>query len=350
MITRATLTVPETEQRYFLVHESSKLAALTRLLEVEDSQSVLIFARTKVGAAELAEALLARGYPAEALHGDLSQEARETVLRRFRKGQLAILVATDVMARGVDIPQVSHVINYDIPFDPEDYVHRIGRTGRAGRSGVALTLITPREQRRLKSIEAFTRQRMTRASLPEPAEVLARREARFAVRLNDVFAETDLSEELRFVQELAEEGHDVTEIAAAAIRLARAGESQRPIEDVVEIKETARRAPKSRDRREYHERSRASVRARHPRENGHEPGMVRLLLNVGREHGVQPGDVVAAIAGGAGIPGRAIGAIDIHRQQTYVDVRDIHADHVLQQMGRGKVRGQPVMLVRANDN
>jgi ATP-dependent RNA helicase DeaD len=229
-------TVPQTTQRYYLLHEASKVAALSLLLEAEDIKSALIFTRTRVGTAELAETLAGRGYPAEALHGDLTQTARETVLRRFRTGRITLLVATDVGARGLDIADVSHVINYDMPFDVTDYVHRIGRTGRAGRAGIALTLVTPSERQRLRAIETFTGQPITHATLPSPAEVQARREVRFKQRLDALLAEGNLSRELTLVTELAAEADgDVARLAAAAIRLARAAEYQRPIEGVRDL-------------------------------------------------------------------------------------------------------------------
>lgn len=361
-VSRGTLTVPQTEQRYYLLHESSKLPALTRLLETEDMQSALIFTRTKAGASELADQLLARGFAAEALHGDLAQEVRETVLRRFRREQVTILVATDVVARGVDIPQVSHVFNFDIPLDPEDYVHRIGRTGRAGRSGVAVTLLTPREKFRLKSIERLIKQPVKLAKLPGKEEVRHKREERFIQKLSDVFADADLDKELTLVRELVDLNYDLHEVAAAAIKLARVNESNRPLEDVEEIQDRPERdrVGKSRDGRPFREHTHKSHRPgehgekgeRRERSSGprsHEPGMVRMILNVGREHGIQPKDVVYTIASEAGIPGRAIGAIEIRQRQTYVDVKEVHAERVLRQMEHGMMRGQRVTLVRADN-
>ena len=223
-------TVPQTTQRYYLLQESAKVAALTLLLEAEEIKSALIFTRTRVGAAELAETLVARGYPAEALHGDLSQAARETVLGRFRNARVTLLVSTDVGARGLDIAEVSHVVNFDMPFDVTDYVHRIGRTGRAGRPGLALTLVTPSERQRLRAIEMFTKQPLVRTTLPSPAAVEAQRDARFKRRLDAILAESHLTRELMLVKELAAgTDADVARIAAAAIRLARAPEQQRPL-------------------------------------------------------------------------------------------------------------------------
>ncbi len=329
------LTVPQIEQRYYLVDDSAKVAAVSRLLEVEDTTSALIFVRTKLGAAGLADTLVSRNFAVEALHGDMVQDARELVMRRFRRGQVNILVATDVAARGLDIEDMSHVINYDVPYDAEDYVHRVGRTGRAGRTGIAITLITPRERRWLKTIESFTGQRIERAQLPGSADVYARRDGRFSSELEALLAETDLGRELSVVNKLLEAGYDATEVAAAAIRYARAGEANRPVEEIREPNE-----------RPDHDRARSSERTR-KRSNKQEPGMVRLQLNAGRQDGIQPGDVVGAIAGEAGIPGRAIGAIDIHAAETFVDVKDIHVDRVLRQMQKGTMRGRSITLKRA---
>lgn len=347
-IARKDLTVPQTEQRYYLVNDDTKVAALSRLLETEDVQSALIFVRTKVGAAQLAETLMGRGFPVEAIHGDLSQEARETVLRRFRRGNVSVLVATDVAARGLDIENVSHVVNFDMPYDAEDYVHRIGRTGRAGREGIAITLVTPRERRWLKTIEHFTKHEVRRAKLSAPEEIYARRDERFSQQLNEVLEQPDLDRERTIVGSLLEAGYAVEDIAAAAVRLARAGEVQRPIDDIREPREREERPMRARDGRPGREGRRGQEVPRiHRERTGREPGMVRLMLNLGREHGVKPGDIVGAIASEAGIPGRAIGAIDIHRSETFVDVQEIHVDKVLRQMKTSSVRGKSVTLTRA---
>jgi ATP-dependent RNA helicase DeaD len=176
-VQRKQMTVSAIEQRYYLVNESDKLNALTRLFEMEALTSSIIFVRTRISAGDLANELNGRGFPAEALHGDLSQEAREQVLNRFRQNQIKVLVATDVAARGLDIDDISHVFNFDLPLDPEVYVHRIGRTGRAGKSGMAISLVTPAEQWRMRKIEAFTRQPIVRAALPTIEEIQAHREA-----------------------------------------------------------------------------------------------------------------------------------------------------------------------------
>ena len=175
-IKKSTLTVSAIEQRYYLVHEGDKLSALTNLFEIEPITSALIFVRTRVETGQLASQLSARGFPAEALNGDLEQNAREHILGRFRAGQIKVLVATDVAARGLDIDDISHVFNYQLPDDAEVYVHRIGRTGRAGKTGIAISLFSPREKRRLREIEHMTKQALTLAKLPTAADILQHRE------------------------------------------------------------------------------------------------------------------------------------------------------------------------------
>ena len=175
-IHREQVTAEMIEQRCYLVNERDKLAALTRLFEVEDITSALIFVRTRVGTGELANELTVRGFPAEMLNGDLSQDARERTMSRFRNNQIKVLVATDVAARGLDVDDISHVFNYDLPDEAELYVHRIGRTGRAGKTGLAISLVTPREKRKLIGVERFTHQKFTFLPLPTEIDIQQKRE------------------------------------------------------------------------------------------------------------------------------------------------------------------------------
>lgn len=334
---REHITVAETEQRYYLVHESDKLAALARLLETESLTNVLIFTRTKIGAGDLAGALNERGLQAEALHGDLSQDAREATLRRFRADHSTILVATDVAARGLDIEDISHVINFDIPLDEENYVHRIGRTGRAGRTGIAITLVTPRERRRLQNIERFTRQTIQRAKLPTAESIQARRDVQFLDRLADEVAAGGYEREIALVQQLAAAGGDVQAIAAAALKLARTDERQRPIEAIAEVSERTERAPRDRSKERFNDNPRGQ------RSQALEKGMRRLSMNIGRSQGIRPGDIVGLIANEAGIPGKAVGAIRIQATHTLVDVAEQHAEQVLR-LNQCRLRGCPVTI------
>lgn len=356
------MTVAETEQRFYRVREENKLEALTRLLEVEPVSSALIFARTKARAQELAEALDARGYPAESLHGDLSQARREYVLNRFRRGSVNLLVATDVAARGLDIENVSHVFNYDAPGDSEDYVHRIGRTGRAGRKGVAVTFFHPRDRARRREIEAYTRQPMVEGRIPTAGDVQAKRDDLFIERLYELMAAGGDKTERGLVARLVEANLDPVEIAVAAIRMARAGETTVQGGDLNEPLPSDRPArPK---RRNFEaaavmgEKPRAAERPSRPRhESAARPGraarrpqggMVRLRMNLGDRHGLRPGDVVGAIAGEVGIPGKAIGEISIFRDHTFVDISEKHARKVLQSSsGQYQLHGRPVILTLA---
>ena len=270
--------------------------------------------------------------------GDLSQESREHVLRRFRNQHIAVLVATEVAARGLDIEGISHVINFDFPQYPEAYVHRIGRTGRAGKTGIAISLLTPKEQWRLRKIESYTKRKITPATLPTEADIHARREAALLERMQVWLKRGRYSREKTMVQELTASGHDLLEIAAAALKLARAEEKQRPIAPISEVK--AERASAS--KRDRHRGPRSSGRPRP--ELAREKGMVRLTLNAGKVHGISPNDIVGSIARHAEIPGRAIGAIRIQEHHTLVDVSERFVAQVLAKADNYQIRRRPVTV------
>src|SRR5271157_1417704 len=358
------ITVAETEQRFCQVRQDKKISALGRFLEVEEVTSALIFARTKLRAQELADELNRRGYPAESLHGDLNQARREFVLDRFRNHTIKLLVATDVAARGLDIENVSHVFNYDVPADAEDYVHRIGRTGRAGRKGIAVTFLTARERYLVNQFEAFTRQKMTEIQIPTREEVLSRRDDRFIKRLTGRLASGKISRERGLIAKLTEANIDLVEIAAAAIQLARAGEIELPKEEILAaaveqksariskrkfveeaIEEPFRAGRKSKKAPagvgQLAQADALSKAGRYNKRNG-EAGMVRLKMNLGGDNGLRPSDVVGAIASEVGIPGRAIGVIDIRKDYTFVDVSEKHVHQVLQEStGQYFLHGKP---------
>ncbi len=312
-IEHKTMTVPAIDQRYLNVLPQQKLDALTSILETEPTEAVLIFTRTKNGAAELTERLEGRGYAAEAMHGDMNQAQRESVIRRLKSGQLEIVVATDVAARGLDVERISHVINFDVPNDVEAYVHRIGRTGRAGRSGVAVLFVSPRERRMMTEIERYTGARITPMKMPSQADVAARRTALFKESIRQSVAEGDLDLYLTLVEELVVEGLDLAEIAAGAARLAR---GDKPLAVALEPE------------------PRGVHRA--------EDGMVRLFIDAGSRAGVRPGDIVGAIANEAGVPGKAIGSIDIYDNFTFVELPAQFSDQVLERMANATIRGRPV--------
>ncbi len=347
-IAKQTMTVATIEQRYYLVHPDSKIPALSRLLETEEMQSALIFTRTRADSAELADALLKRGYLADSISGDLSQDAREAVLRRFRNGDLPILVATDVVARGVDIPAVSHVFNFDMPQDDEDYVHRIGRTGRAGRSGTAITLVTPKELRRLQFLERFIKQPITRAELPRLEDIRARRDAKFIQKLEELIISADNADSEALVQQFLDNGYTIMDVASAALQLARMDEMERPVDHVKAVyirEERPDRRERSDDRRraDRFANDARNFRSAGPRlDRGVEAGMTRLTLDIGKNDNIRPADVVGTIASYSGIPGKLIGAIRIKDDFTTVDVPQDSVEQVLRGMKRAKMRGKAV--------
>ncbi|MGE5463950.1 MAG: DEAD/DEAH box helicase [Syntrophothermus sp.] len=359
LIKRETLTLASTEQRYYLVHESDKTNALTRLFEIEPIKSALIFARTRAETATLANELVVRGIPAEAIHGDLDQNARERVLGRFRANQLKVLVATDVAARGLDIEDISHVFNYHLPDDAEVYIHRIGRTGRAGKTGIAITLISPREKRRLREVEALTKQPIKKMELPTVAEIHRHREDQVVETIKIWLGRGRFKRELEMVQELISAGHDPLNIAAAAIKIARADEKQRPIAEITEVKSERRDREFGRDGKQESRgrgerpvrgggpRRRAEGPARGGRDGSHEEGMVRLKLNKGKLQGIRPNDIVGTIAFQANIPGYVIGKIRIEDKTTFVDIPEDVVDQVLKQNGNYRIGKEKFALTKA---
>jgi ATP-dependent RNA helicase DeaD len=338
-IKRKHLTVATTEQRYYVVNEKDKLAAMTRLFEAENIGTTLVFTRTRAGSGAVANQLMQRGFPAEALNGDLSQDARLRVLNRFKNGQVKVLVATDVAARGLDIDDISHVFNYDLPADPEAYVHRIGRTGRAGKDGIAISLVTPNESRRLGRIEHYTKQKMSQAEMPTRDQIIAGREAALTDKVN-VWLERDrCKREQELVEALVAEGHDPIKVAAAALKMARSEEKQRPIEKI--SKAVAKPARSKSRRKKPANRQNQSPRKRVRKgteKQSHEDGMVRLSLSRGRFDGISPSEVVGTIASHANIPGYTIGKILIRDENTLVDIPEEYVSRVLGQNGAYAIR------------
>jgi ATP-dependent RNA helicase DeaD len=335
------LTVETVEQRYYLVNEADKLAALTRLFEIEPISSALIFARTRLGTTELANELALRGFPAEALNGDLSQDARGQVLNRFRSNKLKVLVATDVAARGLDIDDISHVFNYDLPLDPEVYVHRVGRTGRAGKTGIAITLLTPKERWGLRRIEGLTKQKIDRMMLPSDADIKLHRETQLMEKVMVWMRRGRCSREREIVAQLLEDGHDLAEVAAVALKLARAEEKQRPIAPLKAVAEFSASAAGRTFKRSNHRKGRGREG------DSHEKGMVRLLLGSGRADGVRVNHVVGSLSNYADIPGGSLGKISIQQQHTLVDVPEKLAGRVLGNDASYRIGNRTVTVQRA---
>jgi len=343
------VTLAAIQQCCYIVNGKDKLAALTRIFEMEEVTSALIFVRTRAATGELSAALTARGFASEALNGDLNQDARERTLGRFRKNQVKVLVATDVAARGLDIDDISHVFNYDLPDDPELYVHRIGRTGRAGKTGIAISLVTPGEKRHLRQVEAFTHQTIKRAELPSEDDILVQREQRLMNLVKVWLQRGRCRRERELVESLVAAGHDPLEIAAVTLKMARGEEKQRsiaPISIVADYR-TERPVRERGGRTQARGAYRPGGRFEVPGNQSHENGMVRLSLNMGKKHGIRPNDIVGTIAFHADIPGSSIGKIFIQDKHSLVDVPETLAGQVLANTGNYRIRQQPVNVKMA---
>ncbi len=310
-----TTTATTIRQRYWMVSGLHKLDALTRILEAETYDGILIFVRTKTATVELAERLQARGYSASALNGDIPQAGRERTIAHLKSGKIDLLVATDVAARGLDVERISHVINYEIPYDTEAYVHRIGRTGRAGRTGEAILFVSPRERRLLKDIERATKQKIESMTLPSPQDIQNIRVTRFKQQITDVLAldEEDTSFYRTLVTQYREE-HDVSDIdiATALVKLAQ---RDRPLLMKIKAVSEKRTDFGSTPRRLKLASRREQGRVREVPED-----MERYRIEVGHQDGVQPGNIVGAITNEAGLRSKNIGHIKIYTDYSTVDL------------------------------
>jgi ATP-dependent RNA helicase DeaD len=350
-----TSTVDTITQRYWQVTGLHKLDALTRILEIEEFDGMIIFVRTKNSTVDLAEKLEARGYAASALNGDMNQALREKTIEKMKAGQIDILVATDVAARGLDIERMSHVVNYDIPYDTESYVHRIGRTGRAGRKGEAILFVSPREKRMLAAIEKATRQTISRMQLPSGEEIADRRVMAFKKLLSETIEAQDLS----FFETLISSYHDEhmsdpVEVAAALAFLlqkdrplvppARTSERKNSREDRPERGERAERGASRPERAERPPRN-ASPRPRHATEEG----MRTYRVEVGHEHNVEPKHLVGAIANEAGLDSQLIGRITIMDDHSFVDLPDGMPKDIFQHLRKVWVNQKQLQISVAED-
>ena len=361
-IKSATATVAAIRQVYWQVSGMHKLDALTRILEVEeDFDAAIIFVRTKTATVELADKLNARGYAAAALNGDLNQQMRERVIEQLKSGALDIVIATDVAARGIDVPRVSHVVNYDIPYDTEAYVHRIGRTGRAGRTGNAILFVAPREIRMLRTIERATRQPIAPLTLPSRADVTNKRVSDFKAKVAEVLNAEGLDFFANIVSQIAEEQNvGAEEVAAALAMMAQegkplqiAGEDPRPAPsfDRDDRRTTSfgdrERKPRFEDRGDkprFEDRGERPRRDERPARSGSSGDMVRYRIDVGRDHGVQVKDIVGAIANEAGIESRFIGRIGLYDESSTIELPAGMPKEAENALKRTRVRGVPINL------
>ena len=324
-----TTTAETIRQRYWTVSGFHKLDALTRILEAEPFDAMIVFVRTKTATVELEEKLGARGFAAAAINGDMAQKLRERTVERLRNGKLDILVATDVAARGLDVDRISHVVNYDVPYDTDSYVHRVGRTGRAGRQGEAILFVSPRERRMLRSIEQATRQRIERMEMPSTEVINDRRVIRFKQNITDTLAE----EEWRFYYDLLEQyqaEHDVPALEIAAA-LAKLLQGDQPL-----LLTPPRHSPRH-EGRDRGDRSR-------PTPSPPEEGKERYRLEVGRAHGVQPKNIVGAIVNEAEIEAVHLGRIHIYDDFSTIDLPEGMPREIFRFLQRVRVCGQSLKI------
>jgi ATP-dependent RNA helicase DeaD len=409
-------TVSTTEQCYYEVRQRSKVEVLSRLLDITPPGLAIVFCNTKRVVDECTEQLLARGYTADRLHGDITQQMRERVLRRFREGTIELLIATDVAARGLDVDDIGVVFNYDLPQDPEDYVHRIGRTGRAGRSGKAVSFVFGRDIYRLQTIERYTRQQIRRAKIPSQEEVEGQRADKLFESVKEQLEQGEFKDQQEYVDRLLDQGHTPTDIASTLFHMLRETQT-REGEPIAEDREPHREGPpnrRDRDRRDdrsgrdgrndrssqrrhddrgerrdsgdrrngpYEQRDRYERRDRgdqrvQPRHNdrerptrpthrdepyeprqashtGRESGRpdrgnsgnsATLVLNMGREHGVSPGQIAGMIYSESHVPNGCLGQILLFPQHTFIDVPNEHAEAVVAKTKSARLKGKPVRI------
>jgi ATP-dependent RNA helicase DeaD len=411
-IQRKELTVPTVEQVYYEVDRRFKVELLTRLIDLHDLKLGIIFCNTKRMVDDLVDHLNAQGYSADRLHGDMSQAMRDRVMNKFRRSGLEFLVATDVAARGIDVENVQVVFNYDLPYDAEDYLHRIGRTGRAGRSGRAISFASGRELFQIQQIERFTRVKMQRGKPPTAAEVQEARANVFLDKLRNTLRGGEFRRQDHLIERLLEEGFASTDIASALLHHLQSGEAAPAVQPPREEMPAQTEGPRfERGRREREERPESFRTRRDERARGRKPfddrkprdferptrkpwppassaisppnpatqasrentvpveavrkeaplrkapahlstkhsrrtppNKTRLYMNLGREMGVAPADVVHAIAGETGLPASAVGTVDIRNRHLFVDVASEHANAIIARLNRTRLKDHKVKL------
>lgn len=339
-----TTTAGTIRQRYWMVSGVHKLDALTRILEAESFDAVLIFVRTKVTTVELSEKLEARGYPSAPLNGDLPQSKREQTISRLKEGKLDIIVATDVAARGLDVERISHVINYDIPYDTEAYVHRVGRTGRAGRTGEAILFAAPRERRMLYDIEKATKQKLSLMSLPSTETINDKRIARFKQRITDTLA----LENLEFYADLMdqyrqEHNTPALDIAAALAKLLQ-GEKPFLLKDGPTPKKASIEEGQSESALRVANKGKMESKRGAVSSVPLTKGMARYRVEVGHIHGLKPRHLVDAIANEAGLDGQDIGRIDVHESFSTIDLPEGMPRKIFRLLKTVWVQGEPLNI------
>jgi len=349
-----TASAENIRQRFWMVSGVHKLDALTRILEAETFDGMIIFVRTKTATIELAEKLEARGYSAAAINGDMSQALRERTIAHLKNGKLDILIATDVAARGLDVDRITHVVNYDIPYDTESYIHRIGRTGRAGRTGDAILFIAPRERKLLGNIERATKQKVEEMGLPSTEVINNKRISRFKQNITDTLAAEELSFFTQLIEQYQQE-HNVTalEIAAALAKLVQ-GDTPLLMQNLPKKSYESREDRPQRDDRSQREDRPQRDRDRKPKRvfgaGGAAIEMETFRIEVGHNHGVKPGNIVGAIANETGIDGDHIARIRIEDDYSTVELPAGMPKELIEELKKIRVAGQQLNISKMDDS
>ena len=348
-VVKKELTVPKVTQYYYEVKPKTKVEVMCRLLDMYAPKLSVAFCNTKKQVDELVQELQGRGYFAEGLHGDLKQEQRDRVMNSFRNGATEILVATDVAARGIDVDDVEAVFNYDIPQDDEYYVHRIGRTGRAGRDGIAFSFVVGREVYKLRDIQRYCKTRIIPQAIPSLDDITEIKAEKIMDQVKETINNVDLTKMIQVIeQKLVEEDYTAMDVAAALLKIAMGEENE-------DIAESGHLAPSLDELDRYGRDNRGRGGRNNGRRDGgrgnrggrderNGNGMARLFINIGKNQNVRPGDILGAIAGESGIPGRMVGSIDMYDKYTFVEVPEENAESVLKAMKNAKIKGKNIRM------
>ena len=331
-VTHKELTIPTTEQYYIEVKGKAKVDVLTRLIEHNMYKLCLVFCNTKRMVDELTEILVARGYSAEALHGDMRQAQRDKVMARFKKGAVDILVATDVAARGIDVEDIEAVFNYDIPSDEEYYVHRIGRTGRAHKKGVSYTFVSGREMYKLRDIMHYINAKIHPITAPSLSDVEEIKTKSLLNKIKKTIETEKLSKYINYIEAMIEEDEndEMTTIDVAAAFLKLAMNESVPNDEI---------EPPVEKEKSY---------IRSPRRTGTEQGMARMFINVGRMDRVEPGNIIRLIASNSGIEGKSIGVVDIYDKFSFVEVPEGYAEKIITSLSGVSLNGRKINIEKSN--
>ena len=349
------LTVPKVTQYYYEVKPKNKVEVMCRLLDLYDTKLSIAFCNTKRQVDELVQALQGRGYFADGLHGDLKQVQRDRVMESFRNGRTDILIATDVAARGIDVGNVEAVFNYDIPQDDEYYVHRIGRTGRAGREGKAFSLVVGREVYKLRDIQRYCKTKIIPQAIPSLNDITEIKAEKILDQVQETLNDSDLTKMVNILEKkLIEEDYTSLDLAAALLKMAMGDDNEdiidsyMPARSLDDLDSYGRGRGRDRGRGGRGGRKGATDRAAIDYVTGGGEHMARLFINIGKSQRVTPGDILGAVAGESGIPGRLVGSIDMYDGYTFVDVPAQYAEDVLKAMSHAKIRGKNVHVEKAN--